>query len=372
MPMRPFATTVGAALLALAAFAPGLRAQSLCEDVQPEPPFFFSQDAVAERAPPRISKGSVVSGKLTAQDRFGADAQRSSVCRDEVYYDAYLISVQQGEKVGYAVDASGFTPTVSVYRKRDFMGMPSWTRGSLNADVRPLDASSTYSFVADEAGEMLVLVSTTTGRATGSYRLCIREIYSEGFSECGAGGGSARSSVSGLQFSAGYGTVSFDARHSSVDGGWKDSGVGPSARVGLGFDAFTVFAEGQMSQMATDGEEYDEENGYTLYHGDVGGRLYLLGSGSWLRPYVQVAYGIRRMAAQADGEDLEMEGTSLTPGAGAQLFLTPGLSIEGSFRRSSGDFTRIREAGGEWIDVPSEQFIQGATTRLAAQVVVHF
>lgn len=185
--------------------------------------------------------------------------------------------------------------------------------------------------------------------------------------------GQTRSRTSGLELSAGYGTVTFEGSQGSGESGnWTEKGVGPHARLGLGFGALSLFAEGQMSEMAPEEAASDGSDDYTLYHADLGSRLYFLGSGSWLRPFVQVAYGIRRVASQIEAGDAEMEGETLTPGAGVQLFLVPGLSIEGSYRRTSGNFTRFRFVGEEWMDLPENLIVTGPSNRLSAQMVVHF
>ena len=325
--------------------------------------------------PPRIERGEPVRIEMTDHDRLKADLDQP------VYLKEFSFHARAGERPAIYV-ASDVSGGVGVYRSVPRTGEKAYIMGA-GADLE-----------TECEGEF------APGWRSGQYKICIfkkplqqdseiritvgtrrpGEVLLAGYGESNNAGFEAlmnsmprpvsveatpRSRTSGIQLSFGFAGSRFEGERTATE-----SGTGPAAHIGIAFsEVFALVAEGGMLEMSPEGDGYTVEDEYVLYQADFGGRLYLLGSGSWLRAYLQGTYGIRRMDLY---EDVEAAGVAITPGAGFQLFVTPSISLEGGVRRSSVEINRARQAGGEWIDIPEDNVVKGPTTRLNLQMAVHF
>ncbi|MEW5928313.1 MAG: hypothetical protein AB1941_12665 [Gemmatimonadota bacterium] len=219
------------------------------------------------------------------------------------------------------------------------------------------DASITASKTFDRPGRVLITVSSGADAAGRGYTLRVEDPATR------------RSSTTGGHFAAGYGTTTL----ATGDAGRETRGEGFSIRAGTGVSrTLTVFVEGAtagMSPAETGADPAAEAYSYRLTHAELGARLYLLGSWSRLRPFVQGGWGVRWI--ELSDRPIQAKGMTLSPGGGAELFLRPGLSVEGGVRRSFGEVALWRPTGKKWADIPDGHDLHARATRAHLQLVVH-
>ena len=306
-----------------------------------------SRPLAAQAATP-IDRGRTLDARFAAEDASpGAGVSHTYVYTRRVRRGATLYVDVWG---GFTELNTRLAPRVSISDPDAAADLSGTTRVEEYTDAS-LTASKTF----DRPGTVVITVSSGAGAVGQGYAIRARDLAKR------------RSDTAGPHFAAGYGAVSLKM----TGAGGEAEGEGLGLRVGAGLGGMlSVFAEGQAAEMSPRDPDAQEGAGrYTLYHADLGARLYLLGSGSRLRPYVQGAFGGRRITLAA--RPIEAQGLTLTPGGGVEIFLRPGFSVEGGARRSFGEITRWRPSGGSWRDIPDEYDLDVATTRLHLQVVVH-
>ncbi|HEX8271044.1 MAG TPA: hypothetical protein VF615_00250 [Longimicrobiaceae bacterium] len=217
------------------------------------------------------------------------------------------------------------------------------------------DESITASKTFDRPGRVRITVSSGAGAAGRGYTLRVEDSRTR------------RSSTAGAHFAAGYGATTLKTKNAA-----DTRGEGFTLRAGAGVSrALTVFAEGGTAEMSPPGSAPDTAAAYSyrMAQVELGARLYLLGSWSRLRPFVQGAVGGRWI--ELSDRPVQAGGMTLTPGGGAELFLRPGLSVEGGVRGSFGEITRWRPSGEKWRKIPDEYDLDARGTRAHLQLVVH-
>lgn len=219
------------------------------------------------------------------------------------------------------------------------------------------DASITASKTFDRSGRVRITVSSGADAMGRGYTLRVEDPST------------FRSSTTGGHFAAGYGTTTL----ATGDAGSETRGEGFSIRAGTGVSrTLTVFVEGAtagMSPAAAGTDTAATGYRYRITHAELGARLYLLGSWSRLRPFVQGAWGVRWI--ELSDRPIQAKGMTFSPGGGAELFLRPGLSVEGGVRRSFGEVDLWKRTGGEWADIPDGRDLDARATRAHLQLVVH-
>lgn len=132
-----------------------------------------------------------------------------------------------------------------------------------------------------------------------------------------------------------------------------ESGGGGGLTVGYGFSQLiSAYLSADAASISPDlGESY------TLGHGDLG-VLFTFGSTtSAVRPYADVAFGVRQASADlvddttGQTEELTISGTGLTVGGGVRYHLSLPLAIDAGVKASFGNLTEA-ELGGVTIQLP--------------------
>ncbi len=175
-----------------------------------------------------------------------------------------------------------------------------------------------------------------------------------------------RTNTSGLMLG-----LSFDASSIRSDdlNSSTESGPGAAGTLGWGFTKnFALVIDASAARISSLDGDFD------LAHVDVGGRWHFVNR-SALVPFVEVGYA-GRAARKQDAllyddagntytGELAIMGGGVSAGGGLEYFATPGLALGGSFKWTSGQFTRVRfdnvTIDGLQLDATSARFNLGFT-----------
>jgi hypothetical protein len=145
-----------------------------------------------------------------------------------------------------------------------------------------------------------------------------------------------------------------------------ESGPGAGATFGWGFTKnFALVLDASAARISSLDGDFD------LGHVDLGGRWHFVNR-SALVPFVEVGYA-GRVAMKQEWQfpgttsvgKMAMMGGGVSAGGGFEYFATPGLALGGSFKWTSGQFTRVRfdnvTVDGLHLDATTARFNMGFT-----------
>jgi hypothetical protein len=177
----------------------------------------------------------------------------------------------------------------------------------------------------------------------------------------------SRTNTEGFLFGLAFDAASI--RSEALTTSSTESGPGVGATFGWGFTRnFALVLDASAARISGLDGDFD------LGHVDVGGRWHFVNR-SALVPFVDVGYAGRAATKQAatlsDGAGttytgkLSIMGGGVSAGGGFQYFAMPGLALGGSFKWTSGKFTRVQfdkvTVDGLNIDATSARFNMGFT-----------
>jgi hypothetical protein len=179
---------------------------------------------------------------------------------------------------------------------------------------------------------------------------------------------SPRGSVAGLHAGAFLHASEFEFEGD----GYKWTGDGYSVRGAIGVGNFLVLHGAMQWSMLSPGEGASEAEQGTIWDfndQEVGARAYLLGKGSFIRPYAQGAYSFRNIKVTSD---TGVRGNAVAYGGGAEIFVVPGLSLEVNATFADGVYTHAYNGDS---DATFEELglaeVKGTHRRISAGAVWH-
>lgn len=179
--------------------------------------------------------------------------------------------------------------------------------------------------------------------------------------------GSVRSGTDKLFVGIGLGGASIDSDDIDVD---QQSGGGGALRIGYGFTRlFSLYLEGAAASI----EEQDET--FTLSHGDIGVRLHFGGPERAFIPFLDVGFSAREISVDdfnfEDDQgnpvtgDLEISGSGISFGGGFLYFFNPHWALDVGLKITTGEFDTVKvnniSFSGFEVDATSARLMVGVT-----------
>lgn len=155
-----------------------------------------------------------------------------------------------------------------------------------------------------------------------------------------------RSLTRGFNVAVGGNTASLDLGQEGV-AIETETGYGIEGRLGYNFiQHLGIFVSGAAAEIQPEGRD-----NYRLWHAEGGGRLIVLGQGSFFRPYVEASYTVMRSIQDLGGVKLTSNGSGPTAGIGAQLFPIRRLALDLLWKYTYGELDEF-VVDGETVSTP--------------------